>query len=131
MEDYEKLLDDIRDTVSRISDLYDFAYAQYSHAVDEVLANRLTDEKQIDHLLDGIIDFGDDLRFIELSKKLCRHIFYHYPQLVGDFVSTFRALFEDKEETVRLGRIPFDYTEEDLEEARRMEKMMNDDLCDI
>ena len=34
------------------------------------------------------------------------------------------------EETVRLGRIPFDYTEEDLEEARRWEKMMNDDLCD-
>ena len=28
------------------------------------------------------------------------------------------------EETVRLGRIPFDYTEEDLEEARRFEKMM-------
>lgn len=27
-------------------------------------------------------------------------------------------------ETVRLGRIPFDYTEEDLEEARRFEKMM-------
>ncbi len=28
------------------------------------------------------------------------------------------------EETVRLGRIPFDYTEEDLEEARQLEKMM-------
>lgn len=35
------------------------------------------------------------------------------------------------EETVRLGRIPFEYTEEDLEEVRRWEKMMNDDLCDV
>lgn len=34
-------------------------------------------------------------------------------------------------ETVRLGRIPFEYTEEDLEEVRRWEKMMNDDLCDV
>ena len=33
------------------------------------------------------------------------------------------------EETVRLGRIPFEYTEEDLEEVSRWEKMMNDDLC--
>jgi len=33
-------------------------------------------------------------------------------------------------ETVRLGRIPFDYTEADLEEARRLEMIMNDDLCD-
>lgn len=34
-------------------------------------------------------------------------------------------------ETVRLGRIPFEYTEEDLEEVRKWEKMMNDDLCDV
>lgn len=33
-------------------------------------------------------------------------------------------------ETVRLGRIPFDYTEADLEEARRLEMLMNNDLCD-
>ena len=35
------------------------------------------------------------------------------------------------EETVRLGRIPFEYTEEDLEEVSSWEKMMNDDLCDV
>lgn len=35
------------------------------------------------------------------------------------------------EETVRLGRISFEYTEEDLEEVSRWEKMMNDDLCDV
>ena len=34
-------------------------------------------------------------------------------------------------ETARLGRIPFEYTEEDLEEARRWEKKINDDLCDV
>ena len=39
------------------------------------------------------------------------------------------SLFID--ETVRLGRIPFEYTEEDLEEVSRWEKMMNDDLCDV
>ena len=33
-------------------------------------------------------------------------------------------------ETVRLGRIPFDYTEEDLEEARRWERIVNDDVQD-
>ena len=35
------------------------------------------------------------------------------------------------QETIRLGRIPFEYTEEDLEEVRSWEKMMNDDLCDV
>ena len=30
-------------------------------------------------------------------------------------------------ETVRLGRIPFEYTERDLEEARQMEAMLSDE----
>ena len=35
------------------------------------------------------------------------------------------------EETARQGRIPFAYTEEDIEEARKLEKMVHDDLCDV
>lgn len=98
MENYEKLLEDIKGTAEQINLLYDLAYKQYLQAVDEVLNGRLADEKQIEHILDGILDFGDDLRFLDLSKKLCRHIYYQYPQLVGDFVSMFRAIFEEKED---------------------------------
>ena len=98
MDDYEKLLETIKGTVGEIRKLNDLAYCQYSSAVDEVLAGRLTDEKQIERILDGIIDFGDDERFLKLSKKLCRHIYYKYPQIVGDFVSMFRLLFEEKED---------------------------------
>lgn len=35
------------------------------------------------------------------------------------------------EETARLGRFPFKYTDEDLAEVRRWEKVMNDDLRDV
>ncbi len=52
---------------------------------------------------ENIIDFGDDLRFLELSKRLCRHIYYEYPQLVGSFVHMFRALFEEKEDEDGIG----------------------------
>lgn len=95
MENYEELLEDIKGTVEQIHALYDLAYTQYSHSVDEILAGRYTSEKQIERVLDGIIDFGDDLRFLELSKKLCRHIYYQYPQLVGDFVHMYRAMFSE------------------------------------
>ncbi len=72
-------------------------YELCKQAVDKVLAGQLTDEAQIDRLLDRVIDFGDDARFRELSKQLCRHIYYHYPKLIGGFPSMFRALFEEKE----------------------------------
>ena len=103
MENYEKLVAEIDEIVKQIKGLYDLAYTQYSHAVDESISGRLTAEKQIEHILDGIIDFGDDLRFLELSKRLCRHIFYEYPQLVGSFVHMYRALFEEKEDEEGIG----------------------------
>ena len=103
MEDYEKFIAEIDEVVKQIKGLYDLAYTQYSHAVDEVISGRLTDEKQIAHILDGIIDFGDDLRFLELSKRLCRHSYYEYPQRVGSFVHMFRARFAEKEDEDGIG----------------------------
>lgn len=49
MENYEKLIAEIDEIVKRIKGLYDLAYTQYSHAVDEVISGLLTDEKQIEH----------------------------------------------------------------------------------
>ena len=98
MDNQDKLIDDVDVIVKKIKELHDLAYGQDSRLVDAVLAGSLTDEKQIEHILDGIIDFGDDLRFLELSKKLCRHIYYQYPQLVGSFVNMYRMMFEEKED---------------------------------
>ena len=38
MENYEKLIAEIDEVVKRIKGLYDLAYTQYSHAVDEVIS---------------------------------------------------------------------------------------------
>lgn len=99
MNNQDKLIEDVEVIVRKIKELHDSAYVQYSLLVDAVLAGCLTDEKQIERILDGIIDFGDDLRFLELSKKLCRHIYYRYPNLVGSFVNMYRMMFEEKEDT--------------------------------
>ena len=99
MNNQDKLVEDVEVIARKIKELHDLAYVQYSQLVDAVLAGSLTDERQIEHILDGIIDFGEDLRFLELSKKLCRHIYYQYPQLVGNFVNMYRMMFEEKEDT--------------------------------
>ena len=49
-------------------------------------------------IMDGLCDFCDEIRFIDLYRSLCRHIYYQYPQLVGEHVALFRALFEGPDE---------------------------------
>lgn len=92
-----KLLTDIGVLASQLKDLRDLAYMQCKQAVDDVLNQKISDEKTIEILFDRVLDFGDDDRFVDLMKILGRHIYYNYPQLVGDYVSLFRTLFEGKE----------------------------------
>ena len=168
MENYEKLIAEIDEVVKRIKGLYDLAYTQYSHAVDEVISGRLTDEKQIEHILDGIIDLISDswsslrdcaaifimnirsllevsficterclrkrrtkMELVTIEVKLPKEVYDSASELLAKQGLTMEdALILFLKETVRLGRIPFDYTEEDLEEARKWERIVNDDVQD-
>lgn len=77
---------------------YAIAYAHYSLLVEQVLKDQITDEQQLEQIMDGLCDFCDEIRFIDLYRSLCRHIYYQYPQLVGEHVALFRALFEGPDE---------------------------------
>ena len=61
----------------------DAAYQQYSRLVEQVLNGRITEEREIERIMDGLVDFGDNPRLLELYKTLCRHVYYKYPALVG------------------------------------------------
>lgn len=38
-----------------------------------VLANQIVSEREIKAIMDGILDFYDDEKFLAQYKKLCRH----------------------------------------------------------
>lgn len=72
------------------------------------------------------------MELVTVEVKLPKEIYDKASEILAKQGLTMEdALILFFEETVRLGRIPFEYTEEDLEEVSRWEKMMNDDLCDV
>ena len=74
--------------------LQDRAFNQYSSLVGQVISGQITDKQDIEKIMDGILDFCDEDRFINIYRQLCRHIYYQYPQLVGEHIALFRAQFE-------------------------------------
>ena len=92
MENYESALNEIKEIVEGITSLTNAAYQHYSALVDAVLRDEITDAKQIERIMDGLVDFGDDNRFIDIYRKLCRHVYYNYPELVGEHVALFLAI---------------------------------------
>ena len=88
MNNCQSALDDLKDIVEGISKLRDAAYVKYSELVRQVLENQITDEQQLEQIMDGLCDFCNESRFIDLYRSLCRHIYYQYPELVGEHVIT-------------------------------------------
>ena len=90
--------DIMQELADRLRSLRDEAFTQYSRLVEQVLNDRITDKCELERIMDGLLDFCDEERFIEIYRKLCRHIYYKHPQLVGEHVALFRAQFETAEE---------------------------------
>lgn len=97
-KEQEACFAEIREIVQEISHLMDTAYQQYSRLVEQVLSGRITEEREIERIMDGLVDFGDDPRLLELYKTLCRHIYYKHLALVKGHIALFRLQFEETED---------------------------------
>ena len=93
MGDYQSAFQKIASAVEGIELLRRTAFHQYSILVDAVMNNQITDQQEIQKIMDGLSNFGDQEEFLELSKKLYRHIYYTYPEMVGKYAALFRAMF--------------------------------------
>ena len=72
------------------------------------------------------------MELVTIEVRLPKEMYHKASEILARQGLTMEdALILFFKETVRLRRIPFEFTEEDLEEARRWEKMMNDDLCNV
>ena len=93
MGDYQSAFQKIASAVEGIEALRRTAFRQYSLLVEAVINNQITDQQEIQQIIDGLSDFGDQEEFLELSKKLYRHIYYAYPEMVGKYAALFHAMF--------------------------------------
>lgn len=93
----QQMLKEITDLVTLFEEQKKQIYKHYANVIDLVVAGKITKENEIERIMDGLLDFGDDEDFLILYKKLCRHVYNIYPQMVGEHIALFRMQFEEKE----------------------------------
>ena len=83
--------------IQQLEELKGGLYQQYSRTVDLVIDGEITEKADIEKILDSLLDFGDDERFCELFRKLCRHVYTKHPDTAVEYVNIFRMMFGDNE----------------------------------
>ena len=96
MDDQGNAIASIKYAQEEVLKLQDTAFSQYTALVGQVLENQIIEERQLEQIMDGLLDFCDEDRFVALYRTLCRHIYPQHPQLVEEHISLFREQFNDK-----------------------------------
>ena len=74
------------------------AEQQYTFEVEAILKAQSRDPQQIEHLLDGMLDFCFDSAMLSLYKKLCLYYFKINPGATASYVYAYRDMWDKGEE---------------------------------
>ena len=80
--------------IQKLQQIYDNAFSIYTDAVNSLIASKKPSEHEAERILDGLLDFCGDIRFLDLFKRLCRYIYPMYPLLVTDYVDLYDLQYE-------------------------------------
>lgn len=97
MDDYDTLFQSVSAIAELMQGLQAIAVAQYTPVVETIIATRSHDVRQIEHTLDGLLDFCGQEQALLLYRRLCRHYFDIDPAATTSYVYAYRELWESED----------------------------------
>ena len=82
--------------VSGLGQLTKKAYQAYLPIVDNIVNNESRDTQEIEHTLDGLLNFCFDKKMLILFKKLCRHYYYIDSEATAVHVYAYRDMWDEE-----------------------------------
>ncbi len=99
MSNYESLYKSIKGIAKSIQALNQQAVREYTPIVEGILRSQSRDTRDIEHTLDGLLDFCGYKPILILYKQLCRHYYFIDPAATADYVRIYRELWDSEPET--------------------------------
>jgi len=97
------LTDDIREIAKGLQAIYSQAETQYTSAVNDVIRRKSKDAKEIEHILNYMLDFADNEKILTSYRKLCRYYFDINPQATAEYIQSYKELYDSDEKLFKSG----------------------------
>ena len=81
---------------SRMKSLTKQALHEYTPVVNSIINDKSREKKQIEHTLDGILNFCFEDNMLMLYKKLCRYYYNIDPQATAEYVNAYRDIWDSE-----------------------------------
>ena len=93
-EDVTKMDMDTKAIVERIQDISELSYNYYKPLVDSIIVEKAS-EKEVEHLLDYMLDVCHVDRMLNLFKKVCRRYHALYPEMIASEILVYKEWYEE------------------------------------
>ena len=101
MSDGDAIAGGLDALVGQLQQLQLQAAEQYQPVVDALVRTGSRDVQQIEHTLDGLLDFCGHEPVLEMYRRLCRHYWDIDPAATADYVKAYRERWGSDEERVQ------------------------------
>jgi len=91
---------DLVNSISQLAEVHQNlgkqAFVAYKIPIENIIRCKSTDQKQIEHLLDGMLNFCFDEDVLQLYKQLCRYFYMLNPVATIYHVYAYRGMWDEK-----------------------------------
>ena len=94
-----KFTQEIGGMIKQIQELTKEAVSLVEPDVNYIIRNNITDRKQIEALLDRLLDYaGMDDNALLLFRRLCRHYYFINPRGTAEYVYSYRDMYDSEDD---------------------------------
>jgi len=100
---FGEFINDIRGFAKGLQTIYSQAEIYYTSAVNDVIRRQSKDVKEIEHLLNYMLDFADNENILTLYRKLCRYYLDINPQATAEYIQSYKEMYDEDEKLFKSG----------------------------
>ncbi len=89
---------DISIIAQQFTEITQKAYVFYENLVTDILSNDTITETSLESVLDGLLDFCGEDRFLALYKNLCKKFYPLHPELIAQHINLYREQYDPPKE---------------------------------
>ena len=92
----EEELNGFKELAESINKITQEALIIYEPKVDRIYRNEVKDEKEIERVIEALLDYSYDDKILLLFKRICRYYYKINPELTYEYVMIYRGLWDDE-----------------------------------
>ena len=90
------MIEQIKQLIESRKQLAEQAREQYEPLVQHLITANNRNSQNIEHTLDGLLDFCFDEQMLLLYRKLCRHLYSFNPEAADYYVNAYREMWDEE-----------------------------------